>query len=143
MREKLAIARAKSRMDVCASAAFADPLGTSLLRAFDNQDGASLRQCQGLLMVKLRRRRFMAYGRAVSIVQAVLLHLFDQRCRGCGGNRFMLEETHVRLCQECSGTGFVNGYPAKWGRDHQGVLSDCLGAMSRALHEARRGFSDG
>ena len=140
MREKLAIARAKSRMDVCASAAFADPLGTSLLRAFDNQDGASLRQSQALLLGKLRRRHCVAYGRALVVVRQVLMYLYDKRCRLCAGHRYMLEETHVRLCHECSGTGFVNGYPPKWGRDHQSVLADSLEAMGRALHQARRGF---
>ena len=87
MREKLAIARAKSRMDICASEAFCDVLGVALLRAIDNGDGGSLRQSQALLLVKLRRRSYMARGKAISIVRAVLLHLHDQRCPACAGNR--------------------------------------------------------
>ena len=140
MREKLAIARAKSRMDICASEAFADPLGLALLRAIDNGDGGCLRQSQALLLAKLRRRHCVAYGRAIVVVRQVLIYLHDQRCRLCAGHRYMLEETHVRLCHECGGTGFANGYPPKWGRAHQSVLADSLEAMGRALHQARRGF---
>ena len=91
-------------------------------------------------MAKLLRRSYMSRGRGISIVRVVLMYLYDKRCRLCAGHRYMLEETHVRLCHECGGTGFANGYPPKWGRDHQSVLADSLEAMGRALHQARRGF---
>ena len=129
-------------MDICASAAFADPLGLALLRAIDNSDGASLRQCHALLLDKLRRRHCMQRGRAISTVRAVLAFLSDQRCGGCAGNRYMLEETRVRLCPDCGGTGLVTGLPAKWGRDHECVMADCREAMGRALSQARHAFGD-
>ena len=93
-------------------------------------------------MAKLLRRSYMARGRAISIVRQVLIYLYDQRCRACAGHRYLLEGAAIRACATCNATGFALDYPPKWGRDHQGVMRDCLEAMSRALHQARRGFSD-
>ena len=142
MREKLAVARSRSNMEVCASSAFGDPLGNLLLRGIDNQDGSTLRRAKFVLSGNLVRRAHLPMIRANLIVSDALAYLINQRCPTCEGQRYIHVDATVRACAACAATGLLGALPVYWGKYHRLVLFDAQGAMGRALETAREASKD-
>ena len=137
LREKLAVARSRSNMEVCAAAAFGDPLGNLLLRGIDNQDGSTLRRAKFVLSGNLVRRAHLHIIRANPIVSEVLAYFIDQRCPTCEGQRYVRVEATVRACHACAATGLLGAVPVTWGKYHRLVLFYAQGAIGRTLDTVR------
>lgn len=137
MRERLAIARSRSHMDTCALESKADMLGVLLLRGIDNQDLDCLRRAKWILARNLTKRYHVSILRSGSMVWRVLLFLHDQRCPICEGRKFIRQETSVRACLTCEGSGLVGSLPLAWRKHHHLVLHESQAAMGRALKQSR------
>lgn len=138
MREKLAIARANSNMSVCALEAKSDALGLLILRAIDNNDGGALRRARWVLARLLVQKVAVPITRAARIARDVLIYLHDRRCQQCEGRQFLRLESTVKACSACNGSGFSVGMPVGWDKNHETVMHEALGAMGRALRQARQ-----
>ena len=138
MRERLAVARASGHdMETCAAAAFGDILGNLLLRGIDNRDGLSMRRAKFVLARHLSKHSHMAIIMAARTVREVLVHLADQRCGFCAGHQFIRQESSVRACPTCEGSGLAGRLPVHWRKYHMLVLRVAQGAMGRAASQAR------
>lgn len=137
MREKLATARARSNMETCAASAWGDPLGNLLLRGIDNGDGSSLRRAKFALARELARINQVNILIASRTVHDVLIYLADQRCPGCYGQQFIRQESSIRACPTCEGTGLAGMVPANWREKHFIVLRMAQSSMGRTLSRAR------
>ena len=138
MRERLAVARASGHdMETCASAAFGNLLGNLLLRFLDNRDGSAMRRAKYTLSNYLTRHSHLSILVSNHIVTDVLVYLDDQRCQFCFGKQFIRQESSVRACPTCNGSGYVGALPVYWRKYHQLVLHDAQGSMRAALKTAR------
>lgn len=135
MRERLAIARSKSNMNIYAMEAKADALGVLLLRGIDNKDARSLTQAKFRLALILSMRASMPVGRAARFVRVVLSHLADSRCITCGGQLFLYNQTSVKVCGTCKGTGQADAV-STWNKNHRIVFAEANQAMNRAIRMA-------
>lgn len=136
MRERLAVARSKSYMDTCALEAKSNVLGVFLLRGIDNKDAKSLKQAKWSLALILSGRHFMPVDRAVRFVRVVLAHLVDSRCKTCAGQLFLYNQTSVKVCGTCDGTGLADTV-ADWNKHHRLVYAEANQAIALALRTAR------
>lgn len=134
LRERLAVARANSRFDVCAASAFGDPLGNLLLRGLDNGDLESLLSANRLLVELMRGP--IGHTRANAMAASVLRYMLDSRCDACSGRQFIRQGAAVKACSACNGMGHV-GTPPQWHRTQLRVLWHAQAAIGRALSEAR------
>lgn len=89
MRERLAVARGKSNITVCATEANSDALGVLLLRAIDNSDTQARRQAKWMLARSLAPRGNMVFTRSERYARDVLVFLADPQCRTCQGQQFV------------------------------------------------------
>lgn len=138
MRERLAVARSTgSDMETCAASAFGDPLGNLLLRGIDNRDSLSLRRAKFVLARHLTTHSHMSIIMAARTAREVLVHLADQRCGFCQGQQFIRQESSVRACPTCQGSGLAGQLPVHWRKYHLLVLRVAQAAMGRALAQAR------
>ena len=138
MRERLAVARSTGKdMETCAAAAFGDPLGNLLLRGIDNRDGVSMRRAKWVLARHLSKHSHISILISSRTVREVLVHLADQRCMFCMGQQFIRQESSVRACPTCNGSGLAGQLPVHWRKYHLLVLRVAQGAMGRALKTAR------
>lgn len=78
---------------------------------------------------------------AARTVRDVLVHLIDQRCMFCMGQQFIRQESSVRACPTCDGSGLAGQLPVHWRKYHLLVLRVAQGAMGRALAQARAAAS--
>ena len=138
MRERLAVARSTGHdMETCAAAAFGDMLGNLLLRGIDNRDGVSMRRAKFALARHLSKHSHISILISARTVRDVLVHLSDQRCGFCAGQQFIRQESSVRACPTCEGSGLAGQLPVHWRKYHLLVLRVAQGAMGRALAQAR------
>jgi hypothetical protein len=137
MRERLAVARARSNYDVVGAAAMGDALGNLLLRGIDNHDSDALRRAKFTLASNLSQHSRMHITRANRMVRDVLIYLIDQRCPTCSGQAYIRQDTSVRACPACAGAGLVGSPPMHWRKYHRLVLAEAQGSMGRALKTAR------
>lgn len=138
MRERLAVARASGHdMETCATAAFGDLLGNLLLRFIDNRDGLAGRHAKWVLARHLSKHSHISILISARTVREVLVHLIDQRCMFCMGQQFIRQESSVRACPTCQGSGLAGQLPVHWRKYHLLVLRVAQGAMGRALKTAR------
>lgn len=136
MRERLAVARASSRFDVCAAAAFGDHFGNLLLRGLDNDDLICMLRAKRVIADMLCRRNAIAITRANAMAVAVLRYLKDSRCDVCFGQQFIRQEAAVKACGACNGRGHV-GTPPHWHKTQLKALWHAQSAIGRALSQAR------
>ncbi len=129
-------------METCAAAAFANPLGNLLLRGIDNRDALSLRRAKFVLARHLSKHLHMSIIMAARTVREVLVHLIDQRCMFCMGQQFIRQESSVRACPTCQGSGLAGQLPVHWRKCHLLVLRVAQGAMGRALAQARAAIQE-
>ena len=111
MRERLAVARAQSRFEVCAGAAFSDSLGNLLLRGLDNGDSDCLLEARRYLAEWLCWGKPVGNTRANAIASAVLAYMRDSRCGVCFGQQFIRQDAAVKACGACNGRGHVGTPP--------------------------------
>jgi hypothetical protein len=138
MRERLAVARARSHMDVCASESWADPLGVSLLRGIDNDDPQSLSHAQFLLSRGLVGKYRITRRTAQRIASQVIVTLADQRCVICEGRKLIVNAFGVyNACHTCRATGLTGHKPTFWSALHERGLRQAMAAMGAALVTAR------
>ena len=124
-------------METCAAAAFGDFLGNLLLRGIDNRDGLSMRRAKFVLARHLSKHSHISILISARTVRDVLVHLADQRCGYCAGQQFIRQESSVRACPTCEGSGLAGRLPVHWRKYHLLVLRVAQGAMGRALAQAR------
>ena len=138
MRERLAVARSAGRdMDTCAAAAFGNSLGNLLLRGIDNRDLLSLRRAKFTLARHLSQHGHMSIIPAARIARDVLTYLADERCLFCLGQQFIRQESSVRACPTCEGSGLAGQLPMHWQKYHLLVLRVAQASMGKALAQAR------
>lgn len=137
MRERLAVARARSNYHVLGAEAFADPPGVLLLRGIDNGDYDCLRRAIAVMARQLAKRSHFEMPRAVGVVWEVLAFLIDQRCPACHGRQFIQPESSIKACPGCNARGLLGQTPVDWGGNQRRTLYAAQAAMGRALATAR------
>lgn len=136
MRERLAVARANSRYDLCAAAAFGDAFGNLLLRGLDNDDVDCLLEAKRELAARMCWGSSIGNTRANAMAVAVLRYLKDSRCQECEGRQFIHQEAAVKACGACNGLGVV-GVPSLWHKTQLRALWHAQEAIGRALAQTR------
>lgn len=124
-------------METCAAAAFGDFLGNLLLRYIDNRDGLAGRRAKWVLARHLSKHSHISILISARTVRDVLVHLIDQRCMFCMGQQFIRQESSVRACPTCEGSGLAGQLPVHWRKYHLLVLRVAQSAMGQALKTAR------
>lgn len=144
MRERLAVARSRSKFLVCAAAANGEALGNLILRGIDNGDGDALRRAKWALSLGISRRYSLGILKGNQIAADVLRYLHDQRCTVCMGRMEYADERGVHsACLACNGTGYLGYLPNSWRKYHLVMLTDAQKRMGKALASAREAVQEG
>lgn len=138
IRERLAIARARSVYSVCAAEARADVVGVCLMRFIDNKDPASGMLAARALSSSAARSRLVDPRLARRDARAVLRYLWDSRCLACLGRRYLIHDSSgvFRICLACDATGYAA--PFSGTLLAQIILIDARKRMGWAIDTARR-----